>query len=68
MITIFDCMIVCKAKIITRYARIIDLFLIIWYNNIMKDNKLLNLAQEFAVEIITLANKLRDENEYSISD
>lgn len=34
----------------------------------MKDNKLLNLAQEFAVEIITLANKLRDKNEYSISD
>ena len=68
MITIFDCMIVCKANMITRYARIIDLFYIIWYNKIMKDNKLLNLAQEFAVDIIIIANELRNKKEYSISD
>ncbi len=34
----------------------------------MKDNKLLNLAQEFAVEIIAIANALRNKKEYSISD
>ena len=34
----------------------------------MKDNKLLNLAQEFAVDIIAIANVLRNKNEYSISD
>ena len=34
----------------------------------MKDNKLLNLAQEFAVEIISVANELRNKKEYSISD
>ena len=34
----------------------------------MKDNKLLNLAQEFAVEIIAIANALRNQKEYSISD
>lgn len=34
----------------------------------MKDNKLLNLAQEFAVEIIIIANELRNKKEYSISD
>ena len=34
----------------------------------MKDNKLLNLSQEFGVEIIVLANELRNKKEYSISD
>ena len=34
----------------------------------MKDNKLLNLAQEFAVDIIIIANELRNKKEYSISD
>lgn len=34
----------------------------------MKDNKLLNLAQEFAVGIIIIANELRNKKEYSISD
>ena len=34
----------------------------------MKDIKLLNLSQEFAVEIIVLANELRNKKEYSISD
>ena len=34
----------------------------------MKDNKLLKLAQEFAVDIIAIANELRNKKEYSISD
>lgn len=68
MITILDCMIVCKANIITRCARIVDLFYIFCYNKIMKENKLLKLAQEFAVEIIAVANELRNKKEYSISD
>ena len=34
----------------------------------MKENKLLNLAQEFAVEIIAVANVLRNKKEHSISD
>ena len=34
----------------------------------MKENKLLNLTQEFAVEIIAIANALRNKKEYSISD
>lgn len=34
----------------------------------MKDNKLLNLAQAFAVDIIVIANELRNKKEYSISD
>ena len=32
----------------------------------MKENKLLNLAQEFAVDSITLANELRNKKEHSI--
>ena len=61
-------MIVCKANIITRCARIIDLLYIFCYNKTMKDNKLLNLTQEFAVNIIAIANTLRSKKEYSISD
>ena len=68
MITILDCMIVYKANVVNRYARIVDLFYIFCYNKIMKDNKLLNLAQEFAVGIIIVANELRSKKEYSISD
>ncbi len=34
----------------------------------MKENKLLNLAQEFAVDIIAFANELRNKKEYPISD
>ena len=34
----------------------------------MKENKLLSSAQEFAVEIIAIANALRNKKEYSISD
>ena len=34
----------------------------------MKDNKLLYLSQEFAIEMIVLANELRTKKEYSISD
>ena len=34
----------------------------------MKENKLLMLSQEFAVEIINVANELRNKKEYSIAD
>ena len=34
----------------------------------MKENKLLELSQAFAVEIINVANKLRSIKEYSIAD
>ena len=34
----------------------------------MKENKLLVLAQEFAVNIIDLANSLKSKKEYSLSD
>lgn len=34
----------------------------------MKENKLLMLSQNFAVEIINLANELRNRKEYSIAD
>ena len=44
MITIKDWIIVCKANITTRFARIIDLLYTFWYNKFMKENKLLNLT------------------------
>ncbi|MBE5736818.1 MAG: four helix bundle protein [Clostridiales bacterium] len=34
----------------------------------MKENKLLNLSQEFALKVIKLANNLRDKKEHSFAD
>lgn len=34
----------------------------------MKENKLLTLSQNFSVEIISLANEMRNKKEYSLSD
>lgn len=38
------------------------------YNYLMKENVLLKLSQEFAVEIINLANDLRNKKEHSLAD
>ena len=39
-----------------------------WYNLYMKDNKLLQLAQEFAVDIITVTQELKNKKEYNFAD
>ena len=38
------------------------------YNKTMKENKLLTLSQEFAVEIIKIAQLLKDKKEYGFAD
>ena len=38
------------------------------YNKTMKENKLLMLSQEFAVEIIKIAQLLKDKKEYGFAD
>ena len=39
-----------------------------WYNLYMKENKLLQLAQEFAVDIITVTQELKNKKEYNFAD
>ena len=38
------------------------------YNKFMKENKLLTLTQEFAVEIIKLSQELKNKKEYAFAD
>ena len=38
------------------------------YNKFMKENKLLTLSQEFAVEIIKLSQELKNNKEYAFAD
>ena len=38
------------------------------YNKFMKENKLLTLSQEFAVEIIKISQTLKDKKEYGFAD
>ena len=38
------------------------------YNKFMKENKLLTLSQEFAVEIIKISQLLKDKKEHSFAD
>lgn len=59
-------------RIIVRFAHIIAtkvaLVFILCYNKTMKENKLLALSQEFAVEIIKISQLLKDKKEYGFSD
>ena len=56
---------------IVRYAHIIATTLhlsFLCYNKTMKENKLLTLSQEFAVEIFKIAQLLKDKKEYGFAD
>ncbi len=57
---------------IVRYAHMIAtnvaLVFMLCYNKFMKENKLLTLSQEFAVEIIKIAQLLKDKKEYGFAD
>ena len=59
-------------RIIVRFAHIITtivaLFFMLCYNKFMKENKLLTLSQEFAVEIIKISQSLKDKKEYGFAD
>ena len=58
-------MIVCYAHII---ATNVAFKFFMCYNKTMKENRLLTLSQEFAVEIIKISQLLKDKKEYGFAD